>query len=280
MRFLSICFLFLSVSIFAAPLHIQVPSDYILKKGETPIDIGAVMFAQVARLVGDELALDFISASHQRGWRELKSNPYACLYNKVKTESREKEALFSHLPLIAFPSIRLLTKKSFSLPENVSLSNLLLNENIKIGIVKGRSYGEVIDGFINIHPEYFILSEGANAASSLREMLARGELDGMFEYSHVWQDHFAARNELNMVNYHTLVGLPDFFFGYIACARSTQGKMATRLFDQVMAKPEFFEYMVNMHKASFPLVEFNRLKAELEKAYGLKKIETKPYTPL
>lgn len=280
MRLLSISYLFLSASLFAAPLHIQVPSDYILKKGETPVDIGAVMFAQVARLVGDELALDFISASHGRGWRELKSNPYACLYNKVKTESREKEALFGHFPLIAFPSIRLLTQKNFSLPDNVSLSTLFLNENVKIGIVKGRSYGEEIDAFINIHPEYFILTEGANAASLQREMLARGELDGMFEYTHVWQSHFAARNELNSVNYHTITDLPDFFFGYIACARSTQGKMATRLFDEVMAKPEFFEYMMNMHKASFPLVEFNRLKAELENAYGQKKAETQPHSPL
>lgn len=266
--------LFFSVSVYAAPLHIQVPSDYILKKGETPVDIGAVVFAQVARLVGDQITLDFISASHQREWRELKSNPYACLYNKVKTEAREKEALFSHYPLIAFPSIRLVTRKGLQLPERVTISDLLSNNTLKIGVIKGRSYGEEIDSYINLHPEFFVHTEGANSGVMQREMVARGELDGMLEYSHVWQDHFIARAELSSVDFHTLTELPDLTFGYIACSRSPQGKMAIASFDRVMSKPEFFDYMINMHKAAFPLIEFTRLKTQLELAYTLS--QTKP----
>jgi uncharacterized protein (TIGR02285 family) len=273
MRFFSTCFLFLSTSVFAAPLQIQVPSDYILKKGETPVDIGAVVFAQVARLIDEEVKLDFISASHQREWRELKNNPYACLYNKVKTEAREKEALFSHYPLIAFPSIRLITRKGLPIPERVSIANLVANNDLKLGVIKGRSYGEAVDSSINLHPERFIHAEGANAGVLQREMVARGELDGMFEYSHVWQGHFIARSELTNVDFHTLSELPDLTFGYIACSRSTQGKMAIANFDRVMSKPDFFDYMISMHKAAFPLVEFTRLKAQLERAYTLSQTE-------
>ncbi|WP_462172938.1 ABC transporter substrate-binding protein [Pseudoalteromonas xiamenensis] len=256
-------------SSFAAHLRIQVPSDYIPKKGETPVDIGATVFAHVARLVDEKIDLEYMPASHQREWRELRSNPYACLYNKQKTSAREKDAIFSHYPLIAFPSIRLVLRKSITLPDSVSLNVVLQSTNLKIGVVKGRSYGEQLDTIIEANKAAFVWGEGLNSAFNHRERVAKGTLDGVLEYSEVYLDHFANRPESDEVTFHSIEGVNETVFGYIACARSVHGKMAIASFDEAMDKPEYFNYMINMHRVSFPAVEFQFLKDALEAAYQI-----------
>ncbi|CCQ09227.1 hypothetical protein PALB_640 [Pseudoalteromonas luteoviolacea B = ATCC 29581] len=269
MRLFLLSLIFIAFAVEANTLRIQVPSDYIPKKGETPVDIGATMFSHVARLVENSIELEFMPASRSREWRELKNNPYACLYNKLKTNEREKDALFSHYPIVAFPSIRLISHKSVQLPNKINFTELLTKHSLKIAVVKGRSYGDKLDLLISQFKDKLIFAEGAEAAINLREQVATGKVDGILEYSEVYANHFNHRAELHDVNYHSLSGAAETVFGYIACARSLQGKMAIANFDEAMRKPEFFDYMINMHKTAFGPAEFYFLKEALEAIYQL-----------
>ncbi|MFC3031541.1 hypothetical protein ACFOEE_03260 [Pseudoalteromonas fenneropenaei] len=251
----------------AAYLRIQVPTGIYPAIGEAPTDIGATMFAHLTRLLEGKVEIESLEVDPKQEWRILQENPYACFYNKVKTPEREKLAIFSRFPMVAFPSFRLVTNGKLSLPAEIDLATAITEHHLKIGVAKERSYGEHIDKLIAEMPHAFVFTSSYQETLAQRQLLLSGKIDAMLEYSEVMLEYFRANRAARQLKFHTISGESPVVFGYIACARSSQGKMAIAEFENAMRQNSYFEYMINMYRLAFAETEYFLLKSELEKAY-------------
>ncbi|TMO56577.1 ABC transporter substrate-binding protein [Pseudoalteromonas aurantia] len=258
----------MSPVVAAQSLEIQIASDYNPSVSEEPADLATVLLLKVRSQLKGRLSLEFIPASRLREWRELETHPNICLYNKVKTAEREAMAVFVEYPLMAFPANRLILRGQ-ELPSNVSLKKIIVSEKLRIGVTKGRSYGKVIDGFIDRYTDSFIIGEGANSAFRLREMLVQGKLDGIIEYTSVFLNHHPKQEQREGVTFHRIDDAKATIFGYIACANSTQGRKAVSLFELALANKQLQKNIIDAHKGVFFEQEMVFIEQGLSEAYNI-----------
>ncbi|KAF7771502.1 hypothetical protein PCIT_a4095 [Pseudoalteromonas citrea] len=268
---LKTCLLLLTLvsSVVAAkPLEIQIASDYNPSLSEEPADLATILLLKVRSQLKGRLSLNFIPASRLREWRELETYPNICLYNKVKTPEREAMAVFVEYPLMAFPANRLILRGQ-QLPSNVSLKDVIVSKGLRIGVTKGRSYGKVIDDFIEKYAESLKIGEGANSAFRLREMLVQGKLDGIIEYTSVFLNHHLKPEQREGVTFHKIDDAKATIFGYIACANSTQGRKAVSLFELALENKQLQKNIIDAHKDLFFEQEIAFIEQGLSEAYNI-----------
>ncbi|KZN61770.1 ABC transporter substrate-binding protein [Pseudoalteromonas luteoviolacea] len=267
-----ICVLLILVSSFAfsKPLKIEIVSDYNPSFGQSPGDLATQLLLIIARSLKDEMAIEFVPASREREWRELGHHDNICLYNKVKTPEREAMAIFVSLPLMAFPSNRLILRNKKFVSIEVTLEKAL-SLGLRIGVTKGRSYGIEIDDFIKANSERLFVSEGNDSAFRLRKMLVQGRLDGMIEYSSVFVNDYPSEEILKDISFHAIGDTDATIFGYIACSNSKKGRKAVDLFERALQKPLIQEQVINAHANLFLPQEEIFISNSLKNAFGIKK---------
>ncbi len=160
-----------------------------------------------------------------------------------KTPERETFLNFS-LPTTIYPGHRIYFSENFDSRQirqaqqttgSISLEQLLLSQSseLKIGIVQGRSYGKVIDGFINTYKNQFSLRSGSNSSLSVFRMFIAGRLDAIIEFP--WRFHYQhdqqnlptkAKGIYSLV----ITEATNYEAGYVACSQTPAGK---RVIEQV-----------------------------------------------
>ncbi|KZN54730.1 ABC transporter substrate-binding protein [Pseudoalteromonas luteoviolacea] len=266
--------LLLSVSTiaFAKPIKIEILSDYNPSFGESPGDLATQLLLIIARSLKGEMAIDFVPASRLREWRELEHHDNICLYNKVKTPEREAKALFVTLPLMAFPSNRLILRNKKFVSAEVTLEKAL-SLGLRIGVTKGRSYGLEIDDFIKTNADRLFIGEGNDSAFRLRKMLVQGRLDGVIEYSSVFVNDYPSEDVLKDISFHAIGDTHATIFGYIACSDSKLGRQAVDLFERALQKPLIQDQVISAHANLFLPQEEVFISNSLKNAYGIQKTE-------
>ncbi|RRS06805.1 ABC transporter substrate-binding protein [Pseudoalteromonas sp. J010] len=257
-----------SIFVYSADLKIEVVSDYDPDRQTAPNDLATQLLIKLERSLGNAMTMSFIAASRAREWRELSQNPNACLYNKVKTAEREQVAVFTDLPLMSFPANRLILRNQKEIPDIVSLATVI-DRGLRIGVSDGRSYGNKIDNLISQHKDTFWFAEGNQSAYRLRAMLSQGKLDGIIEYSSVFIAEHPSAHSLNQYSFHAITEADFTIFGYIACARSEEGKAAIRLFQQALSEPRMQAKIIDAHKGLFFELEEPYIIQSLENAFSV-----------
>ena len=256
-----------SIGLYGAPLKVNIASDYIPSPNSNA-DMVTRLLIDISKRLYPQLEIDFMPASRIREWRTLSMYPNTCLYNKVKNPEREALAYFSVRPLTAFPSNRLVLRDKKGFSADVALSDLVKTD-FKIAITKGRSYGKNIDDFIKSHPQLFVVSEGEESAKRLRKMLMQGRFDGMIEYTSVIISEYAEVLGENKISFHRIIDQAPSVFGYIACAKTPQGKQAINLFNKKMAESEVQELIIEAHRDLFSPYERDFISDSLKIAFSI-----------
>ena len=247
---LGILFL-LSSSLYSNPIPVKIVSDVLLPEQADELDMGFRILLSLNQQLETQgyINVELIPASRLREWRELTSQPDVCLYNKVKTKAREAFAEFTKKPIVAFPPNRFVVHTSTQLPDVVSLNTQLHAGNLRIGAVSGRAYGKEIDALFTQHSKKVTWISGKDAAKRLRLMFAKGKFDAIIEYSATFTNE--PDIELDKLSFHKLAESNNIVFGYIACARSSQGRDVIDLFNELLKKPVNQKMIADAHYAEF-----------------------------
>ncbi|MBD1582177.1 ABC transporter substrate-binding protein [Pseudoalteromonas sp. S16_S37] len=252
MKYLLLTAYFVSLFISKSyALVIDLASDFDPAKTNEPTDAAMVILMKVQKALDGKLIFNHIPASRIREWRELDSHPTTCLYNKAKTLTREKQALYSKYPFTAFPANRLIVNSPLDLPQSLSIDDLITKHGLQLGVAKGRSYGEEIDRMLAAYKDRVFVNEGANSAARLRKMLLQGKLDAIIEYAPVFNYDHPHESRKQGITFHKISGAPVATFGYFVCANSEFGKQAITFFNQAMEDTQLQQDIIEFHKDLF-----------------------------
>ncbi|CAH9062068.1 hypothetical protein PSECIP111951_02617 [Pseudoalteromonas holothuriae] len=247
-------YLILIVYVFTVKCHalvIDLASDYDTSISYGPTDVAMTLLIKVQNKLDGKLIFNHIAASRIREWRELDSHPSTCLYNKAKTPQRERQAIYGKYPLMAFPANRLIINGGLSLPQTISIEDVISKYGLQLGIAKGRSYGEGVDNILAQKKHHIFSNEGANSSIRLRKMLLQGKVDAIIEYAPVFQNEYPSESQSGEITFHKIAGAKEVTFGYIVCADSEIGHQAIKLFDDAMRDPKLQSDIVKSHEGLF-----------------------------
>lgn len=253
MRFVFLlgCFIAASCSVIANPIPIKIVSDVLQPEEADELDMGFRILLSLRSQLEQQglITAELIPASRMREWRELTTQPDVCLYNKVKTAEREKFAEFSAKPIVAFPPNRLVVHDNRQLSSTVSLHQLLSENTMRIGAVSGRAYGKEIDTLLSKFSRQVVWISGKDAAKRLRLMFAKGKLDAVIEYSATFGSEQGI--DVSKLSFHKLAEGENVVYGYIACARSPEGKAVIGMFNDLLSKDANQHIIVESHYNEF-----------------------------
>jgi uncharacterized protein (TIGR02285 family) len=245
--------------------------DIIIVSDDMPastVDLETESLYYIQDQIQGELIFSEVTASHRRAWRILTARPNVCIYNKVKNVQRERLAIFTKYPLVIFPPNRLIIFDSPNLSYNVSLTKLVKEQNLKIGVLDGRSYGKSLDEEIAELQSYLVILPGYLSAKRLRHMLVQGKLDAIIEYAAIFlgDPDLGIPNE--RVSFHQLDTATEFIPGYIACSKSEIGAYVVNLFDEALHKGKSIKKLIEMNKKEFPLTEHEAIEQTFNKLHS------------
>jgi len=242
--------LLFSISV-EAQVYIKLVADLEVSNINTEIDIASIILKHIEDHKLSELTFSRLEENRKAQWRLIQSQPDICLYNKIKHKSRLKNALFTDIPLTAFPSNRLITYKTKHIKGNVSLYEMVNLYGLKVGVIESRSYGKKLDEKIDNLKSKLIIISGEDSSQRLRKMFLQKKIDAIIEYESVFS--YENRNEIAFTdfNFHTIDNTDNFVFGYIACSKSEQGKKAISNFNKILNNKAFEQKIIKLHKQLF-----------------------------
>jgi uncharacterized protein (TIGR02285 family) len=239
-------------------------------RSPSSLDLATKSFYYIQELLKDKLTFSEVSSTHRRAWRLITARPNVCIYNKVKNAPRERLAIYTKYPLVIFPPNRLMTFDSPNLSYNVSLTQLVKEQKLKVGVVDARSYGKGLDEEIAEIQSYLVILPGFLSAKRLRKMFVQGKLDAIIEYSAVFLDDPDLDIPSERLSFHQLDSATEFVSGYIACSKSEMGAYVINLFDKMLHKEKNIKKLIEMNQKEFPQAEHKAIEDAFNKLHNHK----------
>ena len=228
-----------------AKQRVNIATDLIPEGGIQKADLVSGFMYQITESLSDKYDFNYELASREREWRLLEQNSNLCLYNKQKSPERVNLAYYAASPLIIYPPNRLIVTKPLPWTSEISLSQLLEDRPMRIGVINGRRYSEQIDRLIRNGSRHFYQGAGSQKAERLHTMLLQGKLDGIIEYASVFKSRQLVDKNTTPVFTYALVEAKTPVEGYIACSKSALGKQVILDIQNVMATPSYQGYVIN-----------------------------------
>ncbi|WP_169726062.1 TIGR02285 family protein [Aestuariibacter salexigens] len=189
-------------------------------------------------------------ASHARALEDLRLGKQVCHPSLYLTEERKTFAYFS-LPSIISPSHRLILKDGKTLPDAlnipVDLTRVIQSPEVIFGLIRGRSYGVILDKLVSKLPneQRFLLS--AEEADAAIKLVALGRLDATIGYPYevnYFTTHSERESELRQ---YQIAGVAPYAVGYIACPKNPWGQQVITQINEVLVtlrtSPEYISAM-------------------------------------
>ncbi len=232
-------------------------------KSEDP-NIPAIVDKAVS-LTGGKIQPTYLRMSDPRGWKEFLSQGEICLFDKIKTEERQKIAFYTTKPKDIYPPQRLYVRPGVAdqLKHIDSLEQILAQTKIVIGIAGSYNYGTKIMPIIaKYYHRFFVLSAATDHEATLDKMLGSKRIDGILR-----------SDTLDWVGHKEFVQIPIIeadpaILGYIICPKSDRGRKIINILDVAMATPEFRTFTLNAHLSTFHTSEHEFLKEQFRLIYG------------
>ncbi|AQS39175.1 hypothetical protein Sps_04060 [Shewanella psychrophila] len=217
-----------------------------------------------------QLIIDYQQVSMSRSWSELIRLDNACVMNKLITADRLAIAEYSHYPLSVFPPVRLITlasnKSRFTSP--FSFQQLENNPDLKLGVVKSRTYGVELDNQIVKHAAQVFTRGGVDSSDKLVDMLLVGRVDGILEYTLSVEDYLQDEGLDDKIIALPIENNAALMIGYMACSKTTKGLAIIDVIDSSYATSGFSQQYIEMHLNHFGQVEAEILKPKLESLFA------------
>lgn len=184
----------------------------------------------IQKLPGFRIQQRVINAS--RMLQLMADDPKACAEKTLKTPAREEFMLYSNLPQVIFPGLRVYMRaddERFPQQESQQLAQFLRQQqDIRIGLMEGRSYGDALDKVLampEVQPQIWHHSS-LDSSFALIDMLLAGRID-MLISSPIPVNTFALRHQrqLDLASFAPLEA-PLKLLGYFVCANSVFGEKA------------------------------------------------------
>jgi len=153
---------------------------------------------------------------------------HACNLLAIKRDDRLKYMYFSKPISIGFP-VKVIIKKSKLKDlkdldkKKISIHTLIKNKNLKSIIESNRSYTPQIDKLLAQDNKAYNFKKKPIRSKQLLEMLERGRIDYVIEYSRIAQYHLGS-NFLDKFQTIELNETPPFVFGRAGCPRDDWGE--------------------------------------------------------
>ena len=250
-------------------LSIVVVSDTLAMQSANSGDIATDILHQLDQQLKPVMNIEYRNVSRKREWKFLQDKRNVCLINKAKSPDREKIGIYSVSPIVLFPSNRFVFNRAHKLPLSLSLLEVVDSHKLLIAIVSGRVYGEPLDSQIRQRKEKLRTLEGLQSAARARDLLVKGRVDGIVEFTSSFLSQMASSQlPTDGYSFHTIKGSKPFLGGYIVCSASATGKQAIALFESAMNEPVLQESILNLHRSVFPTEEMQFLEPELKKQFS------------
>jgi len=173
--------------------------------------------------------------------------------------------LFSRYPLNIGAPLKLIYPATKPLPAEVDLQGwLATSPRIKIGIVAGRTYGLELDALIKQHSGRFYQLAGEDAHSKLWQMLQKGRLDAVIDYSARITILVESRES---VRTSAIRGEPAFITGYLVCNRSAKGQQLIHFFNTLLQQPALQQQLLASYQQYFSSEEWQQVSADITKQF-------------
>jgi uncharacterized protein (TIGR02285 family) len=215
------------------------------RKGEGFLDL-ALQRQLLPRLVGYQHVIEHIP--QQRVALQFTIQASACVVGMLRNAERDTQMLFSRPLLSQLPPGVLVRVQDgarmapfVGMDGKLSLTRLLADPVLSVGMSSGRSYGAVIDALMAKYrgTPRLIVSSTAEPALSLLQMQMLGRVDVVpalpYELQHVAGGDPAMRAALR---FYRLQEQPDFADAYVACAKGPAGEAIIRDVNAVLVQRE------------------------------------------
>jgi len=248
-------------------VKITLVADQIDNQRQLPqLDLSSRIIFNLQKQLSSDVKISYERADRTREWLLLNKRSDVCLYNKIKTQARLAQGLYTKTPMNIFPANRLVVSKKLNIPQHTSISEAIHQYGLKIGVVAGRSYGEAIDRKIAYEKENMVIIRGEYAALRLRSMLMQNKLDGIIEYQEVFIDDIGKEKSDKTIAYIEMSDIPPFILGYIVCSKSVLGKKAVEMFDELLMTKKVRDMIIEEHKKEFASIEKSELLSIYQQA--------------
>lgn len=252
-------YLLMSAALAATPLRVTMLLEF-SEQGAEAYQLQQQQWQLLRDFAADQLDVSYEHVSLQRSLELVQQDGF-CSLNKRKTSQREQQLLFSRYPLNIGAPLKLIHPATQPLPADVDLAGwLATSPRLKIGIAAGRSYGPALDALIAQQSARFYQVAGADAHTKLWQMLQKGRLDALIDYSSrasILADHGAAFQSS------TIHGEPAFIAGYLVCNQSPRGQQLIAIFDALLQQPALQRQLQTSYQQYFQPEEWQQLQAEL-----------------
>lgn len=254
MRTLLIGMLIMVSCALEAKQRIVIATD-LLPNDQRKSDLVSGFVYYITDTLNDRYIFDYQLASREREWRLIEQQKNVCLYNKVRSPSREAIALYSKAPLIVYAPNRLIVTAPLPWDNDISLANLLEDRPMQIGVINGRTYSEQIDKLIEKDSRYFYKGAGSKKAERLHYMLLQNKIDGIIEYSSVFRSRQQDDNDNTEIFVYPLREARLPVKGFFACSRSDIGQQLLDDIDQLMKTSDYRSMAIAGIHAEAHLIE-------------------------
>jgi len=228
---------------------------------------------QVLRLLQKEsktaITIKHVIATHSRAFQMVKKPLNYCMFNLIKTPQREAFLLFTKRPISIYPPIRLITLSNSPLTNPFSFEQLTGNENLKIGAIKGHSYGAFLDKNLLKNQGYLYFSGQRNSTQRLTGMLIKRRIEGFLEYTSSVKGFENVAGITKGVKLRSLeiVGNKKPAMGYLACSNSKEGKQIIDVMNKAFNLPQIEAQYIELHQLYFGHQEHALLSATFEQLF-------------
>ncbi|MCO7187014.1 MULTISPECIES: hypothetical protein [unclassified Pseudoalteromonas] len=278
---LFITVMFLSISLCStAAAQLQLLSD-------DPLDIKMMFSDQALDISTDSnnLVFDYIAqktpgfirpplllAPGTRIDQLLQSTLPFCALNRIKTQRRAKQYLFS-LPVHLYPSHRL-----YFLPLNIELSpflnaqgqltdlNALLKAHPRTTLLTEaqRSYGDYLDVQLSrISKTQLIRRPGGDSYKATVTMFERGRASFILTYPTTIQ-RYASQLTLNQLHSLEVANNPPFVLGHIACSDTPESRQFLKTVNEALSHLYQQEDFLALHLRYLPNAERAYFREQIE----------------
>jgi len=215
--------------------------------------------------------------------RLLAKDPTACTGNLIPLAERRQWGLFSQMPQVVFPGLRLFVQPQSTLDQaiqqllkqqqrsSISLTQVLQSTlRFQLGVAFGRSYGPELDPLLT-NPAFdakIWRRSASDTASGVLSMLAKGRIDAAIEYPNVVA-HYSEQLQTS-VPFHSYAidESAEVLYGHLVCADSSQGRMLMAQFDKVMPHLVQQRAYLDAHLRWFPAELQPTMLALYNRTYG------------
>ncbi|MDJ0623262.1 MAG: TIGR02285 family protein [Desulfocapsaceae bacterium] len=183
-----------------------------------------------------------IKANISRHYRMFKQGENVCTVGLYKTPERNTFVYFSIPSFFTLPNVIVINKTKYQEwggRDQLSLAEILKNNDLVIGRSKNRSYGPVIDSLLDKHgSEANIFEyEGNELSLNFFEMLKRDRLDGIIGLPEevIYQaENLGIRDQIMTLGIVENQANLDAWLSYVACSKTPWGKKVIEDIDQVL----------------------------------------------